>query len=233
MKAKPKFAAFLFCLVFPVSLLAQPKPLFPIKLDHEFKEASAAFDEARKLILENYYSDKITEEALYWAAIKGMLQHVSPPENRELSALFMPADYNKVSDTLKGEQVSIGIRSYYNGNDGSLTVTEIMPDSPADGKLKTLDRILRIDEKTLKGMNSKDIDKLILGEEGSVMKLTVVRDIEIFELSLKRRRFKMPNLNVGILPSNVGYIEIKRITAGVSVELKEELKKFQEQDINT
>ena len=233
-----RFAAciFAFCLVAlplaPGEEQAKQKPIFPVALDHEFKDAGEAFEEVRALILEHYYSDTITDEALYWAAIKGMLRHVSPPEHPELGAIWTPARYEKVADSLKGERVSIGIKSSFNGVDGSLTVSEVIPGSPSEGIVMPYDRILRIDGQVLKGKPVKEIDHLLQGEVGTNVALTVVRDIKVFELTITREKFKTPNMVAAMLPENVAYVEIRRITDGVSKELGVELKELKEQGAN-
>lgn len=210
---------------------AKQKPIFKVGIDHPFENAQATFEEARKLILEHYYSDTITEEALYWAAIKGMLRHVSPPEHPDLCTIWRPEQYEKVADSLKGQQVSIGIKSSYNAGDGSLTITEIMPGSPAEGIMQPLDRILRIDGQALKGKPVQEIDHLLQGEVGTTVVLTVVRDVKVFDLTIKREMFKVDNLVVTVLPENVAYVYIKSITSGMSNELGQELAKLKEQGV--
>ncbi|MFC1820493.1 hypothetical protein ACFLZG_05360, partial [Thermodesulfobacteriota bacterium] len=106
------------------------KPLFPIKLDHEFPEPRKTFEEIKEIILKHYYSKEITEEALYWAAIQGMLRHISPPKNPELSKIWTAKEYEKVLQALQGVQVSLGIKSRFNPVEGSLVVTEVIPNSP-------------------------------------------------------------------------------------------------------
>ena len=87
---------------------SEPRSFFPVSLDQEFPDAENSFHEVMDLILENYYTTEITEEALFYAAITGMLRHVSPPENKSLGKLWKPADYDKVRNNLKGVQVSVG-----------------------------------------------------------------------------------------------------------------------------
>ena len=83
-----------------------PKPIFPVQLEHEFPEAKETFEEIKKLILENYYTGDINEDALYWAAIKGMLRHISPPEKKDLATIWTASEYQKILDGLKGKQRS-------------------------------------------------------------------------------------------------------------------------------
>ncbi|MDA0836678.1 MAG: S41 family peptidase [Planctomycetota bacterium] len=205
---------------------SQYKPLFDIDIEHEFKNPKEAFEETRQLILDNYYSNHITEKALYWAAIHGMLRHVSPPEHPELGAIWTPPQYGKVSEALRGEQISLGIRSSFNGNDGSLTVNSILPGSPAENILQPLDRILRIDGKALRGLPVNEIDGMMNGEVGSSVELTIVRDIKAFTINLTREKFKVVNLETEILSDNIGYVRIKSFAAGISDELGEKVEQM-------
>jgi len=207
------------------------KPLFGIDINHDFKNPKEAFEETRQLILNNYYSNHITEKALYWAAIRGMLRYISPPEHPELGAIWTPPQYGKVSNALKGEQVSLGIRSSFNGNDGSLTVSSILPGSPAEGIIQPFDRILRIDGKALKGLSVSDIDGLMNGEVGSSVNLTIVRDIKAFTISLTREKFKVVNLETEILSDNIGYARLKSFTAGISNELSEKVEQMHKKGV--
>jgi carboxyl-terminal processing protease len=209
----------------------QAEPLFPVALTHRFPEAGATFEEVRKLILESYYSDEITEEALYWAAIQGMLRHISPPENEHLARIWTPEEYRKVLEGLQGTQVSIGIKSSFNSQEGSLTVNEVLPGSPAESALLPRDRILRINAQPLKGRTVGEINALLEGEDGTEVALTVNRDIEVFTATLLRRRFATENLIAHRMADATALLEIRSFTAGISDRFKAELAKLQEQGV--
>jgi carboxyl-terminal processing protease len=206
---------------------AEQKPLFPVQLDHEFPNAEETFDEVKKLILENYYSDDISEEALYWAAIKGMLRHISPPENRELATIWTPEEYDKILNSLKGRQVALGFKSSFNANDGSLTVTEVLPGSPSENVLKEHDRILKVNSNILKGLSLKELNSLLDGDEGEEVLLTVNRGLEIFDLNIKRKKFENENIIVTRLPYSIAIVELRKFTTDAPQRLKDELLKLQ------
>lgn len=204
---------------------SQP-PLYKIALDDAFPDAKTAFEEAKKIILENYYSADITEEALYWAAIKGMLRHISPPFNPEHNKLVKPEEHEKFTQALAGKTVSIGIKASFNQKDGSLTVEEVIPSSPADGILEPFDRILRVDGETLAGKASDEVNKLLDGAPDTRVVLTVVRDIKVFDVALKRREYKVPSLKVFELPEKIAVVELKKMTENIAAELKTELERL-------
>lgn len=219
----------------PTTALQHPKPqtpMFPVNLPNDFPDAGATFNEVRKLILDKYYTTTITEQALYYAAIRGMLRHVSPPQLPELAKIWAPEGFDKFQDHLKGVDVSVGIKANLNPAEGSLTVTDVLPESSSLGKLRPHDRIMRINGKPLKGLTSKAVEKLLRGKTGTEVKLTVVRDIEIFHITIKRSLLKVKNIVTEVLPNNAGYLRISAFTASTTPEANQAIKNFKEQGIN-
>ena len=202
---------------------AQVPPLFGVELGEPFPEAEATFGEARKLILDKYYSPTITDEALYRGAIDGMLRAVSPPHNKTLSRLFTPEEYGRFTGALSGTRSTLGAQLKFNRDDGSLTVTEIEPGSPADGVLEVHDRIMRVDGKPLRKLSLDALNALIDGPPGTRLMLTVVRDIVVMQVPLTKSAFKARNLEVQDLPGGIRHVRIKRFYNGVSGDLKEVL----------
>ncbi len=197
--------------------------LFPVRLSHPFPDHQETFREVVDLILKHYYTGDLDEKALYWAAIEGMLRHISPPENPKLCRIWSQQEFEQIRQNLQGEQVSIGIKSRFNPQEGSLTVTDVMPESPAEDILRPMDRILRIDGLSLKGVSLSKINALLSGEEGKVIALTVNRDIKVFEVSLQCQRFEQEDLIVTPLDRKVALVEIRQFTSGMAADLKKQL----------
>jgi carboxyl-terminal processing protease len=198
-------------------------PLFPVALPFEFPNAKAAFEETKKLLLENYYSTSINEETLYWAAIKGMLRQVSPPENREHSKILLPIQGASIDQMLNGKSTSYGLSLSFDPSDGSLTVTDVAAESAADGLIKINDRIMQINKQTFVGKKTEDVLKLLEGKVGDKINLTVVRGIKVMEITLTRKEFAVRSLNVFRLPNQIALIELHRVTHNAAKELKDAL----------
>jgi carboxyl-terminal processing protease len=213
------------------SLLATAnEPVFPVEYDEPLPNAKATFEEALKLIREQYYTE-ISEEALYEAAIRGMLRRISPPESPELGKLWKPADYDPVKQKLLGVQVSIGIRSTFNPTDGSLTVSSVTAKGPSDGILKPLDRIMKIDGTALLGKDTGTVSSMLKGEPDTTVKLTVVRGLEILGLEVTRRETPIENIVVNLLSDTIAHIEVRHCASGISKKLDENLKNLREMEI--
>jgi carboxyl-terminal processing protease len=215
---------FLFAAGTPAESFAEalPKisPLFPVGLEHEFVEPAKTFEEVKQLILDQYYSEEITEQALYWAAIQGMLRHISPPELPDLAKIWTKDQYEEILNSIKGEHVSIGIKSTFNPKEGSLTVTEVLPDSPAESILKPYDRILRIDSKPLIGKSLAQISEMLNGKVKTSVELTVNRDIKVFDVTLTYERFPVKNLIVTRINDETALVEIKNFVENIAAEVK-------------
>jgi len=225
---------FLFtALVLPLCLAGDEttiNPLFPVRLEHEFSRPQEIFEDVKQLILKHYYSEDITEEVLYWAGIKGMLRHISPPKNPELSQIWTADEYAKILDTLQGVKISLGIKSSFNPGEGSLTVTEVLVGSSAESILRPFDRILRIDSEPLKGKSLRELNALLEGEAETEVKLTVNRDIKTFDVILKRRKLETKTLAVTRLTDKIALVEIKHFTAGLFQKLKDALEKLRKEE---
>ncbi len=210
---------------------SQQPPLFPIELREEFPEAEQTFAEVKSRLLKHYYSDRLSEDALYYAAIQGMLRHVSPPSNKNLAQLWSPSQYRTFADVLQGVQTAIGLRLSLNQGDGSLTVQQISPNSPAEGQFAVHDRILRINGEPLRGKNHAGINQMLAGDIGTPITFTVVRDIEVFDITLTRRQFHVQNLSVKIL-DNLAYLTIKNVADNTAQELASTLSQLHKEGVN-
>jgi carboxyl-terminal processing protease len=206
---------------------AAPAPLYPVQIDHDFADPEATFREVVALVCEQYYTDTVDEKTLWWAATRGLLRQLSPEEHPDLAALWLPEQYESVSDSLQGLRESIGIKSSFNPADGSLTVTEVTVGGPSEGVLQPLDRILRVQGKELKGLSVAAVSTLLEGEPDTPVSLKVVRDVNVLDLTVKREKFHLQNVLAETYPAAVGYLAIRSFSQGVAERCKEELQRFQ------
>lgn len=234
-----KYLALFSLLCFTMTVAAEQKingakskqaPLFPIELAEEFPKAKQTFNEVKQRLLKHYYSDRLNEDALYYAAIQGMLRHASPPDNKDLARIWSPRQYQSFSDILQGVQTAIGVQLKVNTADASLTITHVSPNSPAHNKLQIHDRILRINGEKLLGKSFAQINTMLSGPEGSTIKFTVVRDIDVFDTELIRQQFNVQNVAVSI-QGQLAYIIINKVTANISTELQKALHQLKQEGV--
>ena len=205
-------------------------PLFPIELVEKFPKAQQTFNEVKQRLLKHYYSNLITEDTLYYAAIQGMLRHISPPENKDLAQIWSPKQYQTFNNISQGVQTAIGVQLKINKDNTSLSITHVSPNSPADGKLQIYDRILRINGKKISGKNLLQINNLLSGPSGSTIKFTIVRDIKVFDTEITSQQFNVKNVIVKI-QNQLAYITINKVTAHTSIKIQEILIQLEKEGV--
>jgi carboxyl-terminal processing protease len=135
----------------------------------EIYEYLKTFSDVLDLVKKNYV-DVTQDRELVYAAIKGVLESLDPH-----SSFLTPDMYKEMQTETKGEFGGIGIEITI--KDGFPTVITAIEDTPAfKAGLKSNDQILRIDSKPTKGMGLVDVVKLIRGQKGKAVALTIMRE---------------------------------------------------------
>lgn len=151
--------------------------------------------------------DKINNEALYYGAIKGMVQAVGDP----YTDYFDPKANAQFNQDLDGNFEGIGAE--LSSKDGQLLVVAPLPSSPAEkAGLRAGDAIVAID-----GTSTHDIDlnqavDKIRGPKGSVVALTVIhsdsKDAQPVTVKITRDTISYPTVTWKKLDNNVDYLQI-------------------------
>ena len=125
----------------------------------------------RKDLLSKTYSTK--KEA--YEAIRGMLLTLDDPYTRFMD----PDEFKELHIDTSGELTGVGIQLSFDEESQRLTVVAPIEDGPAaTAGVQTNDRIVGIDGKDARGMDSQDAVQLIRGPIGSLVTLTIERDGE-------------------------------------------------------
>jgi carboxyl-terminal processing protease len=123
------------------------------------------------LVKESFYRQPVSDKALYYGAIKGM---VSAADDR-YTVYFDPEEAAQFTSDLEGNFDGIGAE--IGVKDDQLTVVAPLPDSPAEkAGLMAGDRILFIDDTDTTGMAVEEAVSLIRGPKGTQVTLTITHD---------------------------------------------------------
>lgn len=117
------------------------------------------------------YNGPVDERKATYAAIRGMLHALGDPFTRFLD----PDEYKKMREENEGNFQGIGAQLDTNRK-GEVYIKEPLPDTPADrADVRKNDVITAVDDKPIKGMDIQDVVKLIRGQQGTKVKLTLMR----------------------------------------------------------
>src|SRR5204863_5270691 len=130
----------------------------------------AVFARAMQLIRQDYVDDKkISYEDLTHAALKGMLNSLDPH-----SQFMEPKDFKGMQDDTNSRFGGLGV--VVSQRDGELIIVSPMEDTPGfKAGLLPNDQIIKIDGQATEKMDLNEAIKLLRGEPGQKVTLTILR----------------------------------------------------------
>ncbi len=176
------------------------------------------------IINEKYpHPDKIKDQERVWGAIQGLVASLDDP----YTVFFPPTDAKEFSEEIQGSFTGVGMEVGI--KDKIVTVIAPLKGTPAEkAGMKAGDKILKIDDTLTADMTIDKAIKLIRGEKGTVIKLTVFREgeSEPKEISITRDVIDIPTIDSRDLPNGVRVISLYNFNASSANLFREEMLKF-------
>ncbi|MDH4406010.1 MAG: S41 family peptidase [Cyanobium sp. D14.bin.5] len=178
----------------------------------------------RDVLAKSYGSSKEAYEA-----IRGMLSSLDDPYTRFLD----PREFKEMQIDTSGELSGVGIQLSLDKETKNLVVVSPIEGSPASrAGVQPKDVIVAIDGKSTKGMSTEDAVKLIRGQAGTTVTLTLKRKAQTLELPLTRERIELHAVDHQINTSadgvKVGYIRLKQFNATATKDMRQAVKDLEE-----
>ena len=178
----------------------------------------------RDVLAKSYGSPKEAYEA-----IRGMLGSLDDPYTRFLD----PREFKEMQIDTSGELSGVGIQLSLDKETKNLVVVSPIEGSPASrAGVQPKDVIVAIDGKSTKGMSTEDAVKLIRGQAGTTVTLTLKRKAQTLELPLTRERIELHAVDHQINTSadgvKVGYIRLKQFNATATKDMRQAVKDLEE-----
>ncbi|KND47410.1 MAG: carboxyl-terminal processing protease [Parcubacteria bacterium C7867-004] len=130
-----------------------------------------------------------TKEKL-WGAIAGLTASYGDP----YTTFFPPAEAKVFQDDIKGNFGGVGMEIGI--KDGVLIVIAPLKGTPADkAGFRSGDAIISIDGKSTEGLSSDEAVKLIRGEKGTTVTITIFRDAETIKIPVVRDTINVPTID--------------------------------------
>ena len=185
------------------------------------------FTEIFSKIKDDYVED-VDDKKLLENAIRGMLQGLDP------HSTYLDEDaYKELQEGTSGEFGGLGIEVGY--EDGFVKVISPIDGTPAQrAGIKAGDLIIRLDNKSVKGISLMEAVKMMRGKPGSKITLTIVREGENkpFEISIVRDIITVENIKTETIEPGFTYIRISNFQTHTVDDLKKGLIKLKNEIIN-
>ncbi len=172
-------------------------------------------------ILENY-KDKVTQEQLDLAKYRGLFESLDP-----YSRFYTKEEFTDLNESLSGSFVGIGVHISETGK--YIHVDAPIKGSPAEqAGMQAGDIIFKVDGKNIGGMTMENVIKLIRGDEGTYVKITVWKAKTGKEMTYNVRRSVIENeiVTSKTLESGYGYVSLSEFDRGASEKVIAAIKGF-------
>lgn len=183
-----------------------------------------------KSIIDKYFLGEVDEEKLKEGAIKGYIEGLDDPYTEYISKEEMK-DY--LEDTM-GNFVGIGIYMVKNTESNKVQVLAPIKNSPAEkAGILPGDFIVAVDDEPYSGDEMSTVSTKIKGEEGTTVKVEILRGTETKIFELKRENIKVNPVEGKILNNQIGYIEFSSFDEGTAQDFKAKYEELQKQGIKS
>jgi carboxyl-terminal processing protease len=172
--------------------------------------------------------DYSADQVLTYAAIRGMLASLGDRYTRFLT----PDEYKDMMDENRGEFSGIG--AHLDAKAKDVVIVDTIEGSPArKAGLKPGDRITKVDNRVVAGMRVDDAVKLIRGERGTPVRLTIVRkDVtKPFVVTVVRDIVELEPVKTEVLPGNIGYMSLSSFNDQSDHMIEQALAKLQAKNV--
>lgn len=183
-----------------------------------------------KSIIDKYYLGEVDEEKLKEGAIKGYIEGLDDPYTEYISK----EDMEEYLDDTMGNFVGIGIYMVKDEATNRIKILAPIKGSPAE-KAGVLagDIIISVNDEEFTGDQFSVISTKIKGEEGSTVKLKVLRGKEEKEFEIKREKIVVNPVEGKVIENNIGYIAFSSFDENTSEEFKKKYEELASQGIKS
>lgn len=183
----------------------------------------------KKFIQEHYLYD-INDDQMEETAIKGYFEGLGDQYSEYITKEEMQ-DY--MADAT-GKYVGIGVYIANNTKTNQITILMPMKGSPAEeAGIKAGDIILKIDGAEYKGEQLNEASNKLKAEEGTKVKLEILREEQTLEIEVERKTIKVNHIETKVLENNIGYIQISTFDDGCYNEFEQKYNEIKSQNIKS
>lgn len=199
------------------------------------KESSDDYKRALLLVqtmkmLQKSYVDgsKVSSEALFNHAMRGMVSALDPYSNYEL-----PREHQQQQIQRTGRVVGIGAAAVKPAG-RPITLIRVLPGTPAEkGGLRPGDQIIAIDGENILKLNLAGALEKLRGRAGTQVKLQIRRGNSEFSRTLTRKVVENASVvpgSVKLISGKIGYFKLTNFTTGSAKEVKKALQELKKQN---
>ncbi|MBA5629502.1 S41 family peptidase [Moheibacter lacus] len=192
-------------------------------------EYSANEQKIRRLVslIDDQYMEEVNTDSLVDNAINQIIGQLDPH-----STYLNVEALKKVTQEMSGSYQGIGVQ--IRKIDDTLTITQVLPQSPNYQKLRIGDKILKIDSIDLGEMSSDNAQKLFREINSNKINLHLIREKSDTIIQAKKGDIPIPSMISHFkIDQDLGYIKLVRFAEHSAEEVHEALKDLKKQGMKS
>ena len=168
--------------------------------------------------LESIYIYDTDEDKMIESAIKGYVEGIDDKYTQYLTTEEM----TELMEDTSGNYVGIGVYLADNTADNTILIIGVIEGSVAEEVgLQAGDIIKKVDGVEYNGDQLDQATDIIKGEEGTDVNITIIRNSEEQEFTIKRSNINIKSVSSEMKSDNIGYIKISSFNEGTAEEFKQ------------
>ena len=214
-----------FSLVFsyPQSIYAKTDSTAYTQSDEDLYNNLADIGSIMKYINDNYIGD-VSYEKLKEAALQGIFSSLD-----DYSTYFTKDEFQDFTKSTSGTFSGTGMVLIE--KDGIISVSSVIEGSPAEAAGILPGYIIKsVDGNSVNGLKINDVVKMILGEEGTKVKITFEIGKQLKDIELTRQLIRINPVTYRVI-DGIGYIKIQEFNENTTTNLKAALKYMDDKGI--
>jgi carboxyl-terminal processing protease len=187
-------------------------------------------EQAYELILSRYV-EKVEQEKLVEGAIQGMLSVLKDPYSVYMDKETSQQFTQTLESSFEGIGAEVGME------DGKIVIVSPFKNSPAEkAGLKPHDQIIKVDGKSVEGLDLNKATSKIRGKKGTSVKIEIARKglKESLTFEVKRDEIPLETVHSDIKKydgKRYGYLEVTSFSENTAADFKKELKALENDKI--
>jgi len=196
-------------------------------INHQYVDTTFNNTDWLKVRQEYIKDASYTDRDGAYEAIREMLGKLEDPYTRFMN----PEEFQNMRIDTSGELTGVGIQISKDEESDRLIVISPIEDTPAfEAGILAQDLIIKIDGQDTKGMNVNDAVKLIRGERGSQVTLTIDRNGKESDYGITRERIEIHPVRASVRDTEIGKIGYIRLTTFNEHAARDMQKAIKEQE---
>ncbi|NLI90168.1 MAG: S41 family peptidase [Epulopiscium sp.] len=160
-------------------------------------------------LLEKNYVGDIEDKQLEEGIYKGFVAAIGDPYTN----YFTKEEFDQFKEKTSGTYAGIGIMMQVDQTDKLITAVQVFENSPAEkAGLLPKDKLIKAEGIELGAENFEEAPKIIKGEPGTSVNITIFRPSEnrMIDLEITRENINYPTVEHRMVEDDIGYIQIKQ-----------------------